>query len=415
VLLRSHAARLYAVATSLVVLHLVDDAFLNPPRGTSFAANAATIAAPLAIAVALAIAFGRLRPGPQAWTAFVVGAVAFADGGLHVAHIRRAGEASADDVTGLVSGLAGAAMLVLAAAIVLRPKVQRSIARRWALRAGVLVGTALTAFFVVMPLAVAVYLVHKQPVDVPSTKLAIPHEDVTLRTSDGLRLAAWYVHPRNGAVIVLVHGAGGDRAGGIESRALMLARHGYGVLLYDARGDGDSAGRPEAFGWTWHRDTEAAVDFLRGRGVTRIGALGLSTGAEVVLETAGRDPRIHAVVAEGAQARSYAELRLLPVTVSNELASAYVWEMLGAYRVLAHTAPPPSLATMVARIAPRPIFLISSGRSYERDMNRAYARRARGPVTLWEMPTAQHTGGLAAYPREYDRRVTRFFDRALLG
>ena len=414
-LLRSHAARLYAVATSLVVVHLVDDAFLNPPLGTSFAANAATIAAPLAIAVALAIAFGRLRPGPQAWTAFVVGAVAFADGGLHVAHIRRAGEASADDVTGLVSGLAGAAMLVLSAAIVLRPKVQRSIARRWALRAGLLLGTVLTAFFVVMPLAVAVYLVHKQPVDVPSTKLAIPHEDVTLRTSDGLRLAAWYVHPRNGAVIVLVHGAGGDRAGGIESRALMLARHGYGVLLYDARGDGDSAGRPESFGWTWHRDTEAAVDFLRGRGVTRIGALGLSTGAEVVLETAGRDPRIHAVVAEGAQARSYTELRLLPVTASNELASAYVWEMLGAYRVLAHTAPPPSLATMVARIAPRPIFLISSGRSYERDMNRAYARRARGPVTLWEMPTAQHTGGLAAYPREYDRRVTSFFDRALLG
>ena len=60
---------------------------------------------------------------------------------------------------------------------------------------------------------------------------------------------------------------------------------------------------------------------------------------------------------------------------------------------------------MVARIAPRPIFLISSGRDYERDMNRACAARARGPVTLWEMPDAPHTGGLATYPREYDRRV----------
>ena len=46
--------------------------------------------------------------------------------------------------------------------------------------------------------------------------------------------------------------------------------------------------------------------------MTRIGALGLSTGAEVVLETAARDPRIRAVVAEGAQARSYSELRKLP-------------------------------------------------------------------------------------------------------
>ena len=413
--LRSHAPRLYAIATALIVVHLLDDAFVNPPDGTSFSANLATIAAPLAIAVGLAIAFRRFRPGVQAWTAFVVGAVALADGGLHVDHIRRAGEVSADDLTGLVSGLGGVAMIALAVALVVRPKAARSFPRRWSLRVGAVLGTALTAFFVVMPLAVAVYLVHKQPMHVPSAKLAIPHEDVTLRTSDGLHLAAWYVHPRNGAVIVLVHGAGGDRTGNIESRALMLARHGYGVLLYDARGDGDSAGRPESFGWTWHRDAEAAVDFLRSRGVTRIGALGLSTGAEVVLETAGRDPRIRAVVAEGAQARSYTELRLLPVTASNELASAYVWEMLGGYRVLAHVSPPPSLGVLVARVAPRPIFLISSGRDYERDMNRAYARRARGPVTLWEMPTAQHTGGLDAYPRAYDRRVTRFFDRTLLG
>ena len=191
----------------------------------------------------------------------------------------------------MLSGLAGLALLVLAAAILVRPKAGRAPVRRWLARAAVLAGTALTAFFVVMPVAVAVYLVHKQPVPVASVKLAIPHRDVTLRTSDGVKLAAWYVPPRNGAVVVLVHGAGGDRTGGIESRATMLARHGYGVLLYDARGDGSSR-PPESFGWTWHRDAEAAVDFLARRGITRIGALGLSTGAEVVLETAGRDPRI---------------------------------------------------------------------------------------------------------------------------
>jgi pimeloyl-ACP methyl ester carboxylesterase len=215
-------------------------------------------------------------------------------------------------------------------------------------------------------------------------------------------------------VVVLVHGAGGDRTGGIESHATMLVRLGYGVLLYDARGDGSSSGRPESLGWTWHRDVEAAVDFVRARGVTRIGALGLSTGAEAVLETAGRDPRIRAVVAEGAQARSFSELRLLPVTPSNVLAAAYGAELVAGYTALGHVSPPPSLATMVARIAPRPIFLISSGRDYERDMNRSYAHRARGPVPLWELPAAPHTGGLSTHPREYDRRVTAFFDRALL-
>jgi uncharacterized protein len=413
--LRLHAVVLYAIATGAIVLHLLTDAVFAPPAGTSFGANVATIAVPLAIAVGLAVGFGRMRPSVQAWTAFLVGAIAVADGGLHVSHLNRAGAVSADDVTGVLSGLAGLAMIVLAVAIVARPKTSRPAVRRWLARAGVLVGALFTAYFLVMPLAVAVYLVHKQPVPVASVKLAIPHRDVTLTTSDGVKLAAWYVPPRNGAVVLLVHGAGGDRTGGIESRATMLARHGYGVLLYDARGDGSSTGRPESFGWTWHRDAEAGVDFLARRGITRIGALGLSTGAEVVLETAGRDPRIRAVVAEGAQARSYGELSLLPATPSNVIASAYVWEMLGAYRVVAHVSPPPKLQTMVARIAPRPIFLISSGRDYERDMNRAYAARARGPVTLWEMPDAPHTGGLATYPLEYERRVTGFFDRALLG
>ena len=29
----------------------------------------------------------------------------------------------------------------------------------------------------------------------------------------------------------------------------MLARHGYGVLLFDRRGEGESEGDPNGFGW----------------------------------------------------------------------------------------------------------------------------------------------------------------------
>jgi hypothetical protein len=36
------------------------------------------------------------------------------------------------------------------------------------------------------------------------------------------------------------------------------------------------------------------------------------------------------------------------------------------------------------------------------------------PKTLWEIPEAEHVGGLAARPAEYERRVVAFFDRALL-
>ena len=45
----------------------------------------------------------------------------------------------------------------------------------------------------------------------------------------------------------------------------MLALQGYGVLLYDAQGRGESEGSPNAQGWTWQADVSAALDFLSQR------------------------------------------------------------------------------------------------------------------------------------------------------
>jgi pimeloyl-ACP methyl ester carboxylesterase len=338
----------------------------------------------------------------------VVGAVALADGLLHVAH----GGTGIDDVTGIASGLAGAAMLAVAARIASRPKSPRRALRRWGARFAVVGGVVATVLFVVMPIGVAVYFVHKQPRALPAATLAIPHRDVTLHTSDGVDLAAWYVPSRNGAAVVLVHGAGGDRAGGIESRAVMLAKRGYGVLLYDARGGGESGGRMESMGWTWHRDTRAAVDFLAARGIDRIGALGLSTGAETVLEAAGRDPRIRAVVAEGAQTRAWSEMRLLPHTFENVFYTVNFGTVVAAYEALSLHGQSPSLARMVEQTR-APLLLISAGTGFERDATRVYAQHAGGRATTWELPHVAHTGGLAAFPEQYDRRVTTFLDRAL--
>ena len=90
--------------------------------------------------------------------------------------------------------------------------------------------------------------------------------------------------------------------------------------------------------------------------------------------------------------------------------------MFLVHHVLSHDASPPALKEQVAKIGPRPIFFISAGSSaYERDLVRAYSRAATGPHTWWAVPGAAHTGGLATAPREYERRVIAFFDRALRG
>ena len=57
-------------------------------------------------------------------------------------------------------------------------------------------------------------------------------------------LEGWYVPSRNGAAVIAFPGRKSP-----QRHARMLARHGYGVLLFDRRGEGRSDGDPNAFGW----------------------------------------------------------------------------------------------------------------------------------------------------------------------
>ena len=69
----------------------------------------------------------------------------------------------------------------------------------------------------------------------------------------------------------------------------MLVRHGYGVLLLDARGYDGSEGDPNLFGWDDAKDIDAAVAWLQSRPDVkddRIGGIGFSVGGEMMLQAA---------------------------------------------------------------------------------------------------------------------------------
>ena len=154
---------------------------------------------------------------------------------------------------------------------------------------------------------------------------------------------------RNGAAVVVVHGGGGDREGAV-AHARMLSRAGYGVLLYDARGRGRSAGHENAFGWHWDRDVRGAVDFLTRRGAGEISLLGLSTGAEAVDHRSGRDLRVGAVVADGVQLRTAADSSALPT--GERLSVLPLVGVLGAeIRAVTGERQPPPLPTVIRRTA----------------------------------------------------------------
>jgi fermentation-respiration switch protein FrsA (DUF1100 family) len=79
--------------------------------------------------------------------------------------------------------------------------------------------------------------------------------------------------------------------------------------------------------------------------------------------------------------------------------------------------PPADLKSLVPRIAPRSVFFVYGelGQSIEKPANLGFYRAAKGPKAIWEVPGSKHIGGIDAQPAEYERRVTAFFDRALLG
>ena len=78
-------------------------------------------------------------------------------------------------------------------------------------------------------------------------------------------------------------------------------------------------------------------------------------------------------------------------------------------------APPPSLVDLAAKVSPRPLLLMYSGKGQggEVELNPEFYRAAGEPKTLWQIPGAGHTGGIRAQPEEYERRVVGFFDQAL--
>jgi uncharacterized protein len=118
--------------------------------------------------------------------------------------------------------------------------------------------------------------------------------DATLQTADGLTLRGWFVPSRNGAAVALVHGYAGNRHQLVRDAAL-LARAGYGVLLFDSRAHGQSDGDKTTFGDRERADVRAAVDFL-SQHVQRIALLGFSAGASAVAMASAADPRVGAVV-----------------------------------------------------------------------------------------------------------------------
>jgi uncharacterized protein len=411
--------RLFRAATAVIALHIADDNFFQPEAGTSAADHLLSGLVPIALLVLAAWRFPRLSGARQGALALFIAPLGIATG-LEAIHYAKDVGASGDDFTGFLTIPAGLLLIALGAVTLWRTRrTEGRLTWRYPRRALFALGGLLAVYLLVFPIGFAYVTTHAGRAFVPENRLGAPSENVSFETSDGLTLKGWYVPSRNGAAVISFPGRAGS-----QKPAAMLARHGYGVLVFDRRGEAQSEGEPNAFGWDGERDVKAAIDYLQTRSDVdpdRIGGIGLSVGGEMMLEAAAEDHDLRAIVSEGAGARAYSdsihEIDYQENTdpVSELLYTAGTAVRVGALSALTNQAPPQSLESLVGRIAPRPVMLIAAPNSkHGEELNRDYYAAAKEPKTLWEIPESKHTAGLDARPREYERRVTGFFDEALL-
>ena len=409
-------AGLARLALGVTALHVVDDRFLQPEPGRSASDHLVSGLVPLVLISAAAISYPRLRPGLRASIALLFGYVGVL-GGTEAVYYTTSGGPSGDDFTGFLSLAAGLLLLAIGSSTLWKSRRQSgSRAWRYGRRLLLAVGVVLAAGVVLLPTSIAYVVTHTARAEVPRTELGGAFEDVQFRTSDGLLLKGWYIPSQNGAAVIAFPGRSGP-----QKQARMLASHGYGVLLFDRRGEGESEGDPNAFGWGGERDLYAAATYLRSLpdvDPNRIGAIGLSVGGEMLIHAAAHSDAFAAVVSEGASGQSLRDELANPGLRERLLDLPAQISLIAALTVFADELAPPSLKSEVAKIAPAAVFFVygehGQGGSETRP-NKGFYAAAREPKQIWEVPNGQHIAGITTEPEEYERRVVGFFDDALLN
>ena len=197
--------------------------------------------------------------------------------GTEAAYYTFADRSSGDDFTGFLSVVAGFVLLGIGIRTLWRSRrTDDSRRRRYLGAASFCAGVVLLVAIVLFPVSIAYVVTHTARAVVPTPNLGAAHEDVSFRTSDGLRLEGWFIPSRNGATVIAFPGRSGP-----QKHTRMLVEHGYGVLLFDGAAKAPArATRTRSAGSATATSTPQPTTSAAGPTSTRerIGAIGLSVG-----------------------------------------------------------------------------------------------------------------------------------------
>jgi len=248
----------------------------------------------------------------------------------------------------------------------------------------------------------------------------LPFEDVEITSTNGLKLAGWFVPSQNGAVIMMQHGYKSTR-NELLNEAEMMYRHGYGILLTTVRAHDHSEGEMITFGMNEVNDLEAWYQYLVTRDdidPNKIGMLGNSFGGMLAIQYTAQNENIKALVADCA-------FSSLNDTVSTSVEyftdlPAFPFAPLivfWAEREAGFKTEDIDATKWIAQISPRPVFLMQGGADVviSADSGQRLYDAAGEPKELWFDPELGHVEFDKERAEEFEKRVAEFFDKYLLG
>ena len=198
------------LAGGIIAVHIVDDNYVQPEWG-GIADHLASGLVPLVAVATLLLLRVRLRGGARAVATLLLGLLGLMVSSEALFHITT-DSVSGDDWTGLLAGVGGAVLLGVGVRDLWRSRRRDgSRWRRYVRRSLKTVAAVLVMALVGFPIIESYAVTNTGDASVPAPRLGAAHEEVSLRTSDGLRLTGWYVPSRNGAAVVVFPGRGGPQ------------------------------------------------------------------------------------------------------------------------------------------------------------------------------------------------------------
>jgi uncharacterized protein len=249
-------------------------------------------------------------------------------------------------------------------------------------------------------------------------------EDVTITTPDGINLFGWYIAPSaeaDGAMLIYVHGLGGNRVELLDQAAMIHARLGVGALLIDLRNHGASQGTVTTLGLRESDDVIAAFNYVQARpevNPERIGLVGVSMGGATTIRAMARIPQSRLLIAQAAYtsiqdniAEGVQSLTGLPPFPFAPLLIAF-----GEAEANANIRDVRPIDDLAA-ISPRPILFLHGGSDtliHVRNSEALYAA-ASEPKQLYIFPNVGHGGLYAADPAAFEAQVIPFLSTYLFS